>query len=526
MTDLPEQFTREMISQIDECAKQFLDEQNAIFIEQKNIFSNKIETFDNILSHNIDIYFNNYILRFCYYPHMSFSTSHSVLTCYVSLDKSVIDRVYYPLSQLFGLFGICPKNSLVIPLILTAESMKECFQYLTEAFVDIMSKIEDLSYDFEQKQAFFEQEFEAAAFVMKREFPTLKEQKDFIDNNSKEWFELWKSEQSEIDNEIEIKEEFNKLLLKIQDVTHLSIEKDKKAFLEYYYILLLAKSVSPAYEAYMTGNYTKALKKFRKQKYITTYEIVLIEYLDNAKTTRPHIPQSIYKNLTVLYKNGIPKNNIKEVLMLIFSMLIFGAMMLPLFLIVYFILYFLENRDALYLLGSLENAVSAMLPSIIFGAITLNYKKKWLYKIFHKKNYQEIITLDSALDSRSYSQFMKWFTRIIIVCSVFFLALTVHQNIKLTDTGFYDNSEFWSINGKYYSYDEVSRLSYREQTTTEYSFMMDIPSYVIILKNGDEIDPYRFNSCDEKFLNVFRDKGIFVEYPPVNQTPSTSDIAK
>jgi len=121
--------------------------------------------------------------------------------------------------------------------------------------------------------------------------------------------------------------------------------------------------------------------------------------------------------------------------------------------------------------------------------------------------------LDNAVNSRSTHKFMKVLTVILIIGSIVFLALTVRQNIKLTETGLYDNTNFWSIQGDYYSYDEIERLYYREQTPNGYGDMFDMPSYVILLKNGEKIDPYRFNTCDENFLDALRGEGILVEEP-------------
>jgi len=100
------------------------------------------------------------------------------------------------------------------------------------------------------------------------------------------------------------------------------------------------------------------------------------------------------------------------------------------------------------------------------------------------------------------------------ICAyIVFLALTVHQNVKLTVTGVYDNTSFWEIHGDYYSYDEIDKVYYRAQTPNGYGDMLDIPSYVIRFKNGKELDPYSLNTCDEKLLNTMRDRDIFVESP-------------
>ncbi|MDD2361958.1 MAG: hypothetical protein PHH84_03225, partial [Oscillospiraceae bacterium] len=395
-------------------------------------------------------------------------------------------------------------------LILSPESMTEGFCCLAEAVEAIMPNIQSLSYDPEQKTLLFNQEVESAVLMLKKEYPTTEDLQNFFHDIGKDGFESWKAEQSPMANEEEMREEFDNLISRLKDDVHSVIEQDKKGFLTYYYDFLLMRYVSPAYEAYMTGNYTAALKKLKKQKYKTAYENRLIEYLDNAQTPRPHVPESIYINLTELYKNGIPKNNIKEGLMIAPAMLIFALIWLPLYLAIYFLFYFIESRDAVYLLGTLANAPSAMFPAMICGIPMLYFQSKRFYKLFFKKNYEQMAALDNAVNSRSTHRFMRALMGVLVACSVVFLALTAHQNIKLTETGFYDNTNFWSLQGEYYSYDEVDKLHYREQTPSGYGDMLDIPSYVILLKNGEELDPYRFDSNDEKFLDVFRKKGVLV----------------
>ncbi len=512
MTQTPEQFTHGMIEKMNECAEEFCYKNNAGFLDNKTSYVKQTESFDNVRSHYSDVYFNSFIVRFCYYPHVS--TSHSALTCYVSPYKTETERIFYPLSQLYGFFGICPENALTIPLILSPDSMKESFFCLGVAVETIIPNIQSLSYEPEQKELLFDREVEAAVVMLKKEFPTAEELQKFFDDIKKDGYETWKAEQPPATNEQQQAEEFAHLVSSLSNGVNSVIEMDKRSFLANYYKFLLIRSVSPAYEAYMTGNYTAASKKIKKIKNKTAYETILIEYIDNAKTPRPHVPESIYINLTELYKNGIPKNNLKEALMIVPAMLFFGLMWLPLFLAIYFLFYFFESRDALCLFGTLSNAPSVMFPSFICGILMIYFQSKRFYKFFFKKNYEQIIALDNAVNSRSTHRFMKALLGVLMSLSIVFLALTAHQNIKLCKTGFYDNTEFWSIKGEFYSYDEVEALYYREQTPSGYGSMIDIPSYVIVLKDNGEIDPYQFDSIDERFLDVFREKGVFVEPQP------------
>ena len=273
------------------------------------------------------------------------------------------------------------------------------------------------------------------------------------------------------------------------------------------------KAVSSAHEAYVTGDYGTSLKRFRKQKHKTPYECLLMTYMGNAKTPCQHAPGSIVENLTELYKKGMPKSGLKEALMIAPAMLLFGLGWAPLFLAIYFLFYFVEKRQTVYLLGSLSNVPSIMLPAMLMGLITIYFHSKKFYRLFFRKRHQKLVALDQAARSPRSHKFMKLMRTGVLVGSVIFLFLTVHQNIKLTQDGFYDNINFWDVQGAYYQYEDVARLRYREQTPSGYDFTMDFPSYVIELKDGREIDPCQFGTCEETFLNVFREKGVPVETP-------------
>lgn len=234
MTETPVQFTQEIIAQMNECSKRFYNTNRAGFLDYKTTYINQIETFDNIRIHYANVCFNNFIIRFCYYPHVPLTTSHSALTCFVSLEKSETERFYYPLSQIYEYFGICPENALTIPLILSPESMKECFCHLTEAVKTIMPKIQSLSYYPEQKTLLFNQEIESAILMLKKEYPSAEDLQNFFHNIGKDGFESWKAEQSPTASEDEMKQEFEIVISRLSDNVHSVIEQDKKDFLIYY----------------------------------------------------------------------------------------------------------------------------------------------------------------------------------------------------------------------------------------------------------------------------------------------------
>lgn len=516
MAESPSQFTGALIAQLERCAKAFYDKSRAVFYETKTTYKNQPETFANVRSYDIDIYYNSHIVRFSYYPHVPLTMAHSVLTCYVSLEKADSKKLFYPLSQLYGYFKLSPAHALTIPMVTTADSMKECFDFLAASLHKMDSQIRNLSYDEARKTDLFNSEVEAAVALFKTEYPTNEDLRKFLDDAQRDWYPVWKAEQEKeyaATTETEMQADFERLLSRLMNNVQAFLEEDKQRLLSFYYRQLIIRALRAGYEAYMTGNYASAIKKLKKLKHRISYENGLIEYMENAATPRPHVPDAVFKNLTELYKNGIPQYSLKMALAVAPAVLLFGLMWLPLFLVIYGLFYFFESRDAVYLLGPLSNVPSAMVPAMMMGIPMIYFNSKRFYKVFFRKNYQRLIELENATHSYVSHQFMKFLTAILLIASIAFLFLTVHQNIKLTQNGFYDNTEFWGVYGSYYKYEEIDKLYYREQTHGEYGDMFPYPSYVIRLKNGKEIDPYLFDSWNEKFLDVFRSKGVLVEEP-------------
>lgn len=102
---------------------------------------------------------------------------------------------------------------------------------------------------------------------------------------------------------------------------------------------------------------------------------------------------------------------------------------------------------------------------------------------------------------------------ILAIGSLVFLFLTVHQNIRLTQDGFYDNTNFWTIQGEFYRYSDIDRLQFREKTPNGYGDFRNVPSYVILLKSRKAIDPIHLDTMDKNFSDAFRKNGVFVEGP-------------
>lgn len=393
--------------------------------------------------------------------------------------------------------------------------MTECFDCIAESLLLINSAIIDLSYNQDKKDALFNENFEFACTHFKSKFPTTNDILSEIDKAKEEWYKYWIANAYEEpltpEDENNAQADFEQIVLRISNEVQSLLFADKKKFLMFYLGYCLVQSLSSGYEAYMIGNYNTAIKKLNKLKNKTPCENILINYMRKTKTPQRHVPESVFKNLTELYKNGIPKNNFKESLAIAPAMIIFGILWVPLFLALYFLFYFFESKDSIYLLGTLENAPSVIFPALIMAIPTIYFNSKKFYKLFFKKNYQKLIKLEDATYSHSAHRFIKGMTVILFVSSIVFLFLISHQNIKLTEDGFYDNTKFFSVKGIFYNYKDIDILKYQQETPNSHGGTFPYSSYVILLKNGEKIDIDQFDSCNETFLNIIKSKGVKVE---------------
>ena len=185
--------------------------------------------------------------------------------------------------------------------------------------------------------------------------------------------------------------------------------------------------------------------------------------------------------------------------------MLFSLPWIPLFLAVYFAFYFIESHNADYLLGPLDNVPSVILPSLLMGLLQIYFQSQKFYRLFFRRNYQKLLELEKATYSRGMHRFMQFFAALILTVSVPFLFLTVHQNIKLTDTGLVDNSAFWQISGTFYRYDEIDCIVCRGSSSDSHG------TPVIRLKNGTEIVSDLLSIDDARLISILSDNGVRVK---------------
>ena len=265
--------------------------------------------------------------------------------------------------------------------------------------------------------------------------------------------------------------------------------------LEFFYTLLTNHMAGDPYLRYMYGNTDKALVKLERMKYKSNYEQRLIRLLQKEVPARPAVPLSVQENIRAKYnKNGSPKSAGKEV----------GA------------LFFVESRNAELVLGPMAQLPFVFLPSFLMGICSSYYSRHFVYRLLFKKSYEKQQRLDHIENGPGSDRLMKVFFTLLLIGGMFFTLLMVKWNVKLLPNGIVDNSAFFSLKETYYRYKEVDKVYYKPNRIID-DEPVDFSSYVIALKNGEQIDLYDFVPEEkdyDEFLSLIRKKGVPVEKQP------------
>ncbi len=457
-----EETLQELITEMNRSAEAFAKQSGAISCETFSVFK-KGDQAENIKKHFAELtYSPGYVLLFQYTAHGMAGIVNSILECYLLLDRS--PALPYPLSHVIGCLGVLSPSLLTIPLITDAQTMRDAFAQQAAVFLDRQADIETLLTDSDKA--------EAVRLSFLEEVDALTDEK--ISELSPE--DVWS--------------------------------------LEFFYTLYTHRMVDTPYLQYMQGNIDKALVKLERMKYQSGYEKGLLSLLRKKGSACRAVPPSVEENLRLKYtKNGAPKNSARELCALFLSWIALTVLWAPFFLGIFFLFYYVEGRNAELVLGPMAQLPMIFLPTFLMAICTSYYTRNFAFRLLFKKAYQQTQRLDHIENGPGSDRLMKVFLTLILICGMFFTMLLVKWNVKLLPNGIVDNSSFFSLSETYYRYNEVEKVRYQpnRQISGE---TVDISSYVIVLKDGKEIDLYDFaieETGYDEFLSLLRQKGIPIE---------------
>lgn len=256
--------------------------------------------------------------------------------------------------------------------------------------------------------------------------------------------------------------------------------------LDLYYVMDVSRFTLDAYIDYIAGKYSKATKKYNKLNgKLTNYEKRLVECI-KSRPNEIQIPVEQEMNTLVQAKK------LKNVKTELFSMYLSWLVLTPIWCIIYDLIYYIATyflyKDAIYVTGSFPLVI--FLPAFMTAVIHSYFARSTIYKLLYRKKYKEIKALNEIENSVRLEKTMSKIFQFIIAASLIFSVLVANTNIAFYEEYFKDNLDLLNIKGTSYNYQEVECVYKARRTTNTFGKIVDSPTYVIVLKGGEQINLY------------------------------------
>jgi len=450
-------------TQFDQSAKQLCDETNGLYCEISSTYKGD-ELPQNLQYRFAKIYYNLFTVKFTYTAHGLMNTVYSILGCTVSYDKTE-NALEIPLPLLADYCDITVVTPTYIPFVSDKDGMAEAFSCIGTALQTVLPAWSEIRCDSHRKATVLTRYAEEVKYIL-----------DLKDAECEEpYFTAY--------------------------VTDFVID---------YFTLRFSTG---AFFLYMKGNIPKAIKQVKKVKRLTGYEKRLLAVWSSGET-RISLAPAITQGFDLFNESGVPKANFKEFGTLFLSWLLVTPITSMVYIGLFFLLVWIDGLHSAYVLGPMYNFPNCILFGFI-TAIALSYFTRFtFYQWFHKKDYERYCELDWVQNGGREDRFMKWFLRIILLLGIVGCLFLAKWNLNFMSNGFIDNSKFFSLNGEYHAYRDVEKIYYKPDRLNGLGDTIDFPSYVIVLKNGTEIDLYDHGEIadyEDTLLPFLRRKGIPVE---------------
>ncbi|MBQ7328753.1 MAG: hypothetical protein IJX01_02465 [Oscillospiraceae bacterium] len=451
-----ETVNKNILTQFDQSAKQFCEKTNGIACDITNVYKNE-EKKQNLQHRYAKIYYNTFTLKFVYTPHGIMGVVNSVLSCLVSFDKNE-EAIEIPLPLMTDYCDMNVAMPMCVPLITNKTGMAQAFTCLQTALIDLLPVVAEIGADSQQRAKIL------AAFC----------------------------------NEI-------LSVLGIEPSAQIS-----QAIIDW----SVVRFATGAFLVNLKGNRRKAAKKLRKTKKLTGYEKRMIALWEsNEAYDYPDI-SAIVENAEAYNESGVEKFSHRELFSVLTSAVILTPVISVAYLALYFLLMALQSWNAVYLMGPIYNFPIAIFAAFMTGFSVSYFTRHKAYKWLYKKHYDKYCEMDHIQNGETADKIMKWFTGIVIAGSLVVCTLFPYWNLRFLPAGFVDNSKFLSLKGRYYDYSQVERVYYKADRENDFGEVLEFPSYVLVLKDGKEIDLYEhgeISDYDPKLLDHLREKGVKIE---------------
>ena len=408
--------------------------------------------------HSIDanIMFKNFVLKLEYKINISMLLPKSTIEMRFMFENGKLPVEF----SIYDVLNIIDKDNFkcyTFSYVTTEDKMKQVLRYLVDAFKEYKDKIEELSEDGESIQT------------------------------------------AEKDVEDKIKLFLNEDIFKSRDAFYLM------HMLELYYVMDVSRFTMDSYVDYTVGKYKKSVNKYDKLKgKLTSYEKRLVEHM---KENNSQLPVSEEMNTFIQAKK---LRNIKtELCPLYLAWIVLTPIWTILYAAVYYVALYFLSKNAIYLTGSW--AFSVFLPGFCTAIISSYFTRGLIYKLFFRKKYKQIKALDEIENGEKMETVMSKLLQFTIALGLVFSILGANTNIAIYDEYFNNNLDFWSITGNKYYYQDVHCVYKACGIINGVGQIVNNPTYVIILKGGEQINLYfdiEFEDIRDNIIPIFEKNNI------------------
>ena len=261
----------------------------------------------------------------------------------------------------------------------------------------------------------------------------------------------------------------------------------------------------------LRGNYEKASRQLRKTKQLTGYEKRMLRlWLEKAQLASVQLP-AVTKAAKAFRGTGTSKIERKELLSAFASWFVLCPVFSLLYLGLYALLVWIAGWNGAYLLGPQYGYPYCIITGLLTAIIVSWFTRFFFFRLLFQKDYAQYQELESIQNLESRNKLMKAVLGVVVAGCIAFSALLANSNLKFTQDGFVDNSAFFSLKGNYHSYHDVEYVYYKPDRVNGLGETLDRPSYVIVLKSGQEIDLHKhgaFSDYSGELIAFLREKGI------------------
>ena len=449
-----------IIQAFDTCAASFCERTGGSFFELASEYKRGKEIEDLKYRHAY-IFYPSFLLEFKYTAHSTMSVVNSILECMIHTDKNK-DGVSIPLALFLDYIDIGTARPLSIPGILDSEGMREAFELIGGVLETHMRKISESLNEREKIEHMF---FDEASAILNAK----------IDERNAAFY--------------------------------LNLNKE-------FYSLLTLRFCSSAFINYIKGDTRTALKHLKKVKNKTGYERRVLRIWERGETIEPRSISRLQEGLEPYSKNGVVTVNTKETVALFLSWLVLTVIFSAGYLALFFLLYAVENANTVYLMGPIYNVPYCILAAFITAIAASYFARFRFYKWLFPKDYEKYRAADQVNTKKGEYKLVKGMLVVLVICSLVVTVLFTRSGIKFLEDGFVDNTNFFSVSGQYYPYEDIDRIYYMPSRINGFGETLENPSYVIVLKDGREIDLYEYDDIEKYEGALFehmKERGVHIE---------------